>query len=172
MVEKIQHHPQTKQQIKNALYSHLYSTVNRHFRHRLDTLIVRNTLTGGHSHKSFVYKNNMYSCDQTAPPKKMNRLQPEYHPEMDTYLLEVKQLNEEEIPYVIGFINQVLNSTNELSDYYRLLPEAVHGPIREIIASCPCHTTSLPEEAAASLRDNNKKSITMMRKRMVINLLI
>lgn len=172
MSEQLQHDPRTKQQIKDVLYEHLYRQVEKQFKHRLDSLIVKNAVLGGCSHKSFMYKNVLYSCDTDALPRKMNRLINALQPAMNEYIKDVKQLNEKELPYVLGFINQVLNSSNELHDYLRLLPQAVHHPMMALINTCPCRGQKLPEEAVVLLQSKNQASIKMMKARMVTNLLI
>ena len=172
MTEQLQHDPRTKMQIKEALYAFLYSPIEKSFKQRIDTLIVKNTLMSGYSHKSFMYKNVLYNCDTDALPRKMNRLHANLVQEMNDYLRDLKALNESEMPYVLGYINQVLNSSNDLCDYLRLLPEAVHGSIQHLIAFCPCKSQKLPEEVVSVLQDKNATSINMMKKRMVTNLLL
>lgn len=172
MAEQLQHDPRTKQQIKNALYAHLYTPVEEDFKRRLDALIVRNAVVSGYSHRSFMYKNVLYNCDSQPLPRKMNRLALALQPEMNDYLKELKHLNEKEVPYVLGYITQVLNSSNDLCDYYRLLPESVHASVRQLLDSCPCKSKKLPDEAVTLLQDKNKHSIELMKTRMVTNLLI
>jgi HD superfamily phosphohydrolase YqeK len=109
MADQLQHDPNTKQKIKDALYLHLYATVEKQFKQRLDQIIVRNAAVCGYSHQSFMYKNVLYNCDATAVPRKMNRLTPALQPAMNDLLKEMKQINDKEVPYVIGYINQVLN---------------------------------------------------------------
>lgn len=172
MTEQLQHDPRTKMQIKEALYAFLYSPIEKSFKQRIDTLIVKNTLMSGYSHKSFMYKNTLYNIDTAALPRKMNRLHINLQGPMNDYLRDLKALNESEMPYVLGYINQVLNSSNDLCDYLRLLPEAVHGSIQHLIAFCPCKSQKLPEEVVSVLQDKNATSINMMKKRMVTNLLL
>jgi hypothetical protein len=172
MSEHLQHDPKTKSQIKDILYGLLYAPVQQQFKQRLDAIIVHNTVVGGYTHKSFMYRNVLYSCDSTAAPRKMNRLMPAVMLDMADYLKDLKQLNEKEVPYVLGYINQVLNSTNNLSDYLRLLPEAVHGPLKAFIVTCPCHTQTLHADTVAMLQAKNEDSINLIKTRMVTNLII
>ena len=171
-MDSLQHDPRTKQQIKEALYDFLYTPVEKQFKLRLDTLIIQNTLLGGHRHKSFSYKGVTYNCDVTHPPRKMNRLLPQLQPAMDEYLNELKLLNETELPFVIGFINQVLNASNDLGDYLRLLPESVHFPVERLLATCPCKMQNLSEETVAEFRKKNEASLQLMKQRLAINLII
>lgn len=169
--ERLHHDPRTKLQIKEALFDFLYAPVKLQFKQRLDALIVKNTLLGGYSHKSFMHKNVLYNCDTAPLPRKMNRLVPALTNDMADYLRDAKQLDEKEIPYVIGYINQVLNSSNDLCDYYRLLPESVHAPLQQLINTCPCKARRLSDEVVALLQDKNQHTIDLMRQRMVINLI-
>lgn len=172
MTESLQHDPRTKKQIKDTLDGFLYDPVRRQFKQRLDQIIVRNAVTGGYAHKSFMYKNVLYNCDSDPLPRKMNRLVPALQLDMNDYLKDIKHLNEKEVPYVIGYINQVLNASNNLNDYLRLLPEAVHMPLTDLIATCPCQARQLHSDAVAMLQEKNQSSINLMKNRMVTNLII
>src|SRR4030095_9987488 len=171
-MEQLQHDPRSKQQIKDALYAFLYEPVQKQFKSRIDILITRNTLLGGYSHKSFIHKGVLYNSDSTPPPLKKNRLLPQLRVLMDEYLKDLEFLNSHELPYVLGFINQVLNASNDLKDYLRLLPESVHYPIEQLMATCPCKTVQLTEERVVQLKEKNKKPINLMKQRLVNNLLI
>jgi hypothetical protein len=171
-MSSLEHDPRTKQQIKDALYAFIYDPVEKQFKSRLDTLIIRNTIMGGHSHRHFTYKGELYCCDSTPMPFRKNRLQALLRPEMDSYLLERHQLNTEELPYVLGFINQVLNSSCDLTDYLRVFPEAIHYPLTQLISTCPCRKTSLGEGRVETLKAKNEEPISLMKQRLVMNLLI
>jgi len=171
-MEPLQYDPRTKQQIKDTLYEFLYSPVESQFKTRLDTLIIRNTLLGGYGHKSFHYKGVLYSCDADPNPRKWNRLLSELRPQMDEYLRDVQKLNDQELPYVLGYINRVLNASKFLGDHLKLLPECVHRPLEKIIATCPCQGEELTEEMTAELLQQNKASIELIKQRMVTNLII
>ena len=172
MEQQLQYDPRTKQQIKDALYDFLYTPVQNQFKLRLDTIIIRNTILAGHGHKSFNYKGEHYNCDTGPMPRVWNRLLPQMRPQMDDYLRELKELNELELPYVVGYINKVLNASSEFGDYLQLLPESTHRPIEQMISTCSCHNRQLSEEQVNDLRNQNTTSISMMKARMVKNLLI
>lgn len=172
MSEVLQHDPRTKLQIKELLYAFLYEPVERQFEQRLHTLITRNAVITGASHQSFSYKGNLYSNDPAPIPRKLNRLVPQLYADMDAYLADLKQLNDREVPYVMGFINQVLNASNDLHDYLRLLPSSVHQPIQALIDSCPCRTKKLTDEQVQEMQTRNQQSIDLVKQRMVTNLLI
>lgn len=171
-MDYLEHDPRTKMQIKDALYSFLYGPVQKQFKDRIDTLIIRNTIAGGYAHKHFVYKGVLYTSDVTPPPTRKNRLQPQLRVPMEEYLVDLQQLNNHELPYVLGFINQVLNASSDLTDYMRVLPESIHYPLIHLAATCPCRTTSLAEERVTSLQTRNQMSIDLIKRRLVTNLLI
>lgn len=172
-MESLQHDPRTKQQIKDCLFEYLYGKVKEQFQSRLDAIILKNaSITGAH-HLSFSYKGTLYATPGQGPaPRKMNRLSLVLVPYMDTYLADLKLLNQDEIPYVLGFITKVLNSSNDLHDYLLVLPSSVHPPIQGLIASCPCRTVKLQPEQILKLQEENSRSIALMKQRMVINLII
>lgn len=167
-----QHDPRTKSQIKEALYAHLYEPVQRQFKTRIDTLIARNSIAGGFSHRHFVYKGTLYNAENTPPPLKKNRLLPQLHAAMDEYLADMASLNQNELPYVLGFINQVLNSSNAIQDYMSVFPESVHRPLRNLIDTCPCKTPQLSQDRIAQLVERNAAPISMIKQRLVTNLII
>lgn len=171
-METLQHDPRTKQQIKDTLYTFLYEPVQKQFKHRLNHLIQRNTMMLGASHQSFTYKGNLYTYDVAPPPRKLNRLNPKLIPDMDAYLIDLKQFNDKEIPYVVGFINQVLNASNYLHDYLRVLPQSLHPPIQKLIDSCPYRTKKLTDTEVQEIQAKNQRYIDLVKSRMVMNLLI
>jgi hypothetical protein len=172
MEETLQHDPKTKHQIKDMLYKHLYGVVENKLKKDIDSLILKNCTVMSYSHKSFIYKGVYYSSEDTLPPRKMNKLASALIPEMDNYIKALEELNNKEIPYVLGFINQTLNATNELHDYLRILPSSVHQPIRDFIASCHCRNKKLTEEEVLLIQQKNQQSIALMKQRMAMNLLI
>lgn len=171
-METLQHDPRTKQQIKDMLYAFLYEPVQRQFKQRLDTLIKRNTAINGASHLSFTYRGHLYTCDIAPPPRKLNRLNPQLVPDMDAYLADVKQLNDKEVPYVLGFINAVLNASNDLHDYLRVFPQSLHPPIQKLIDSCPCRTKKLTDAEVREMQAKHQQYIDLAKQRLVTNLLI
>lgn len=172
MDEHLLHDPRTKQQIKDLLYNFLYAPVLKQFNMRLQDIISKNAVMLGSSSLAFSYKGCTYTNEDGPLPRKLDRLNSKLHPFMDDYLKNIKELNNHELPYVLGFIRQVLNSSNSLQDYLLVLPSAVHHPIQTLIDSCPCKTIKLTPEGINNLQIQNQESIIMMKRRMVQNLLI
>lgn len=170
---QVQHDPKIKTQIKDALYQFLYEPIQKQFQDQLERIAVQNSIINRCSHNSFMYRNVLYNCDpQTPLPRKMNRLHPKLHATMNEYLRETSAINEQEMPYVLGYINQVLNSSNYFQDYLRLFPHVVHGLLHQLIQSCPCRSPSLPDETVKLLQQKNRSAIELMKQRMVTNLLL
>lgn len=171
-MESLQHDPRIKQQIKDVLYEFLYEPVQKQAKTKLDTIIQQNCVALNSPHESFIYQGVVYSTNNGKLPRKMNRLVPQLHPQMEDYLNDMKQLNEYELPYVLGFVNQVLNSSNDLHDYLRVLPASVHQPIQDLIATCPCRTIKLPQDKVETLQQKNELPIQLMKKRLLLNVLM
>ena len=175
---ELQHDPKTKQQIKETLYTLLYRPVLASCEKKLKSIIERNAKVQNAEHPSFTYRGEVYvpaDCI-TAPPMRLATLATQLRPEMDAYLKEVAYLNSHELPYVLGYINQVLNASNALPDYVRLLPDSLHHPIQKLIAACPRKATmqnaKLEQEDVEIIRSRNTVSIELMRKRLALNLLL
>lgn len=171
-MDRLEHDPRTKQQVKDALYEFVYAPVQRQFKARLDAIIIKNTLMGGYGHRHFIYRGEVYNIEETPPPVRKNRLQPALRVPMEEYLADVTELNQHELPYVLNFITQVLNSSCDLNDYMRVLPESVHYPLNQLASTCPCRSTTLAEDKVAHLMAKNQEPINMIKRRLVTNLLI
>lgn len=172
MDNHLQHDPRTKQQIKDILFAFLYSPIEQHFKKQLAVIIAKNSTLLNTGHQFFNYKGVVYSVQAPSVVKRLIRLSPSLYIEMDNYIKETKQLNNHELPYVLGFINQVLNSSNNLQDYLKVLPESIHSPIEQLIATCPCRVLSMDTEHINHLKTKNQASIDMIKQRMLTNLLI
>ena len=163
----------TKAQIKKSLLEFLYEPVERHFKRRLDTIIIRNTILGGYAEKTFHYKGQQYHCEEgRLAPRAWNKLDTSLRADMDEYLKDVREIEERETPFVTGFITKVLNSSNAFGDYLRLLPDSAHQPLRAFMQACPCQTKTLSDARIEEILEQNKNTIVMMKTRMVTNLLL
>ena len=171
-MEPLQHDPKTKQQIKDMLYGFIYTPVQKQFANGLAVIVNKNTTMLGAKHNSFIYKGEVYSCDIAPTPRIMNKLVPLLIPVMNQYLADLKELNTKELPYVLGYINKVLNSSNDLCDYLRVLPQALHAPIERYIATYPCRANHLTDKAVLELVSTNQEPINLIKQRLVTNLLI
>lgn len=172
MDEAIVYDPKVKQTIRDLIFNHLYKPLKEQFQKQLEFIVKKNSVLIGATHRSFVYKGEHYVCDRGARPRIANKLHPSLYQSMEDYLQGLKKLNTEEIPYVLSFITQTLNASNNLHDYLRVFPESIHQPIRKLIDSCPCRAKTLTEKEVADLQAKNQKEIEMMKTRMVSNLLI
>lgn len=165
--------PRTKAQIKDALIEFLYKPVEVSMKRRIDELIIANTRAGKYSYKSFHYKGNQYHCEEGLPPRNWNKLLPQFKNQMDEWLADFKRVEELERPFIFGFLNQVLNSSNHLADYYALLPESAHQPIKAMKIDNPLYPYPfMDKDRVDQLIAKNAVPIQMMKSRMVTNLLL
>lgn len=171
---ELQHDPRTKQQIKDLLYETLYAPVLRSFKDRLRDLIYRNVQLTGSTHPSFIFRGEIFRDEDAKQPlpRRVAPLHASLRSEMETYISENSYINTHELPYVIGYINQVLNASDDLPDYLRLFPTSVHQPIVKMIASCACRTTKLDQSEVEDLRAKNAVPIQLMKQRLALNLLL
>ena len=172
MSDPLQYDPRTKMQVKELLYQTLYAPVDKHFKKRIDALITKNSSLVNSPHRSFVYRGELYTLENSKPPVKFNRLVPELKPLMEAYLKDIKVLNEHELPYVMNYFNQVLNSSDSLKDYLHTLPTYLHPALNKLITTCPCRACTLSEDSIEALNTKNSESISLMGQRMAKNLIL
>ena len=169
---ELHHDPRIKQELKDLLYAYLYNPVKEKHGRKLGELITRNSALLNSPYESFMFRSVVYKkTEGTLVPRKVNNLHAALRDEMVAYLKEVEEINQREVPYVLGYINQVLNSSNDAHDYLRLFPDVLHRPIQRVIYSCACSTTKLTDEEVEAIRLKNEVSIQMVKKRMVLNLI-
>lgn len=144
----LEHNPRTKGQIKELLMKELYEPVLERQAKQLKDIIQTNCKITGTSHPSLIYRGNVYVVEGSAGsmPRQISTLAPALRPNMDDYLKETGYLNGYELPFVLGYINQVLNLSEDLPDYLHLLPSTLHKPILKLIATCPCRHSKLDQE--------------------------
>ena len=171
MDDHLIHDPRTKLQIKDAIYNFLYQSIEKSFSKRLEDIISKNSVLCGNSEKSLTYKGEVYCVSTEVPPRKVNRLVKQLAPVMDNYLSELKHLNSYELPYVMGFISQVLNASNHLPDYLKVFPQSIHQPIEELVLTCPCRANRLTQSNVEELQNKNQVPINLLKQRMVLNLI-
>ena len=164
----LQNDPRTKQMIKDMLYSHIYDPVEYRLHEKLKLIMGKNRLLNHHDMDYFSYKAKVYSLDGTLI-RSAPKLDPSLYGEMQEYLKELNELNRVEIPYVLNFINQALNASNDLRDYLKILPECLHKPIQELIDAHECRTERLTAEEVGAFKERNAQSILMVKKRLMLN---
>lgn len=169
----LEHNPRTKIQVRELLYDTLYRPVQARFTARLNKIIDLNCNIQKSSHPSFTYRGHTYTKEgiNTPPPRRLAVLADTLKAEMDDYLTETTYLNSHELPFVVGYINQVLNISEDFPDYLKLLPEAIHRPLIELMATCPCKTSQLTQEAIDAMKETNRVSISLMKQRIVLNMI-
>lgn len=160
----------TKQRIQNNIFDLLNNSWLIRLKKQLDTIIIKNAIKCGYTHKSFYYKNKVYQCDDTFFPRNTNRLSKELEPAFYEYLEELKKLDDEHI-IINAYIIQVLNISNDRDDYMYLLPEALHNSICKEIPAYPDKSTSLLSPATRPLLKKNLIPIQLIKARLVMNLI-
>lgn len=172
--KELKHAAKTKTQIRDVLHHYLYRPVLLKLERELDAIIVANNQIIRSSYECFMYRNELYkkSTFKGLPPRPSNRLDKSLFERMDKYIDTVGDLNQYEMPYVMGFVNQVLNSSDDLMDYLRVFPKLLHSPLQEMIDSCPCKNTKLAPETVADMQHRNHENIELIKQRLAYNLLL
>lgn len=169
---KAHYNPQMKGAIRSAIHEFLYGPVREYYQRELHELIDNNEQISQGVNEIFVYRGIRYAKKQFRfAPKHIPRLDPVLHERMDMYLAETKELNDVEVPLVMGYIQNVLNSSDQLQDYLVLFPSALHPPIQKVIDHCNCRGTTVSLATAQTMIHTHAKSFDYIKQRMVFNLL-
>jgi len=158
--------------LRNDIHFILYDPIYKQLTVQINALILKNTVSCGYSHLSFKFNNRLYECDKTKAPRKTNHLTLSLYPAMYAYLDIVTQLDKKELPIVMGYINQVLNISNDPDDYAYLLPETFISLIYNRIPRYPDKSDKLLSPLTITLRNKNQVALDMIKQRLVSNLLI
>lgn len=165
--------PRTKKRIRQELHEELYGPINRELENELASIIRKNSIACGNDQQCFKYKGEVYAQNTIKLiPRPVNWLKPQFFTDMESYLDEKNTLEKDELPYVIGYINQVLNSSDSFQDYYKLFPDSIHHVLKRIQAQCPCRNDTLKLEQIDRIQRQNIHSVNLMRKRLTINVLL
>lgn len=161
-----------KFQIKKELRDALYGPIEARFDQRLLQLIGKNTELGKYVHRSFTYKEKSYIWDEPPLPIPMNRLVPALKGEMDSYLVERKETMDIEAAYTVGYITKVLNYSNSVEDYKRLLPECLHKRLNYIDIGGLWLPATISMEDAEAFKNQHSSTLDLIAQRMALNLLL
>jgi len=173
-----EHPMHMKNNIKLDMTEIIYSHIQKQFKDRLQSIYKANVVITKRNYPAFTYKGTYYTIYGTglSPAKTRGfKLDESLHPIMDEWLIDTDKVTEEEMPYVQGYISQVLNSSKYLPDYLLFLPEVLHEPVirrMEIYAKKDIgKETKLQPWVIAKILEDNKDTIALMKQRMVLNLI-
>lgn len=163
--------PRTKQAIKLNLEDVMYANTARRELNKLQNISTKNMALMAHPHNSFSYKGEYYNFEQVPLRYKNQRLMVELQPAMDKWLADKKHLELTEKPFVIGFFNKVLNSTNSIDDYFALLPDWMHRAIRSLpLTPESMLPRELDDDQVAAFKVTHADWLLMLKKRMILDL--
>lgn len=167
-----------KSRIRQKIVDSLYWRVSEKQKKRLIQLTEANNRLLASGQQGFMYKGTWYSAhmkrvNRLTMPRSKNRLHPRLHPEMEEYLNGLAQIEDEETPYVLGYITKVLNASETTTDLYLLLPEALHKPIQESEGLYADRSHAFNEKTATAFMEDpiNKKGLDLLKTRLMLNLL-
>jgi hypothetical protein len=168
----VERDPMMKVNVRNAIFALLYVPAENLMYERIKDIIAKNTLKIGASHQSFMYKAENYTVDSNRVlPRPRNQLHPSLEESMQKYLVEAKELAEEK-PAVLQFITRVLNTSDHPEDWRKLLIEALHQPVNQLLSSQSFKGEKrLTDEQVADFIDRNKEYTSMCKRRLVLNLI-
>lgn len=166
------HNPRLKSQMKKLILAILYEPYELGRRKVLNEIIQRNCVLQKISLDMFTYKGSYFSYSPIPTRLPKPKLHPDLHVKMDAWLAEEQSMSLIERPYIDGYVTSVLNSSNEVGDWLRLLPDSIQGSIRTLLLGNVTYPTDLPDEEIIRILEVNSLSIQLMKERMARNLLL
>lgn len=166
--------PLMKKKTHEHLMEFLYADQRQNQRESIKAIINKNSALLASSHRSFIYKNELYVYDDHEKvPRIKNRLQRALVPKMEEWLEEQEQLEADEAFYVSAFLRRVFNVSNNLHDHLALLPDSLQRPVRELWHINPeDEKPNLSPEFIASFKEEHQQDIQILNKRLMKNLLL
>lgn len=163
--------PHLKQDILSMISEHIYSGPYQRLNKRLEEIITKNTAMIGSGDLVLSYKGECYSCQGVRRTElKTNRLLPALRSYMDEWIADHSKLIEEN-RLVNTFLASVLNTSNNVSDYLRILPDCIH-PALQPYARHSNVQPPLTEEQVEAIKAKNQKAVDLIKQRLLLNLIV
>lgn len=163
--------PTLKLAIKRNIETYLYKEPLAKLRAELELLITSNDALSNTCTYLFTYRGKRYKWYDTVPLKYGTPLlHPSLHERMDAYIQSMKYLTDYEVPLTMGYVQNVLNTSDRVHDYLHLLPSALH-PAIESLAKEVCGSKVLTFDDAEKMVKTHEKSIDLIKERLMLNLL-
>jgi hypothetical protein len=163
--------PRLRTVIKEQLFVTMYDTINQRLYKKINHLIEQNAIACNYIHRSFVFRNQLYQNDPAPPPRPSNRLHPTLLPIMASYIDEFNALNDEEIPFIQGYLARVLNAFKNLEDCLEFLPDTLKPVLLGFIAQYPTTSPRVSPDVLAKFKLENDQYLDKFKQYMVMNLI-
>lgn len=171
-MEPILKDPRMKARIMNAMLNMLYARpLNRLAETRL-RLVQRNDFAHGNGISGFCFKGEYYRDNRNVRRTiQVNRLMPELHAEMLEYLTEVSEEIPSEEIRTKGYIQKMLNASDNPADFMRLFPECLLPPVEKENRIHGSSLGLLSEPNIVLLLKETEEAKNIAMQRMVKNML-
>jgi hypothetical protein len=161
-----------KLRVKQAIEHHLYGVFDDKLKTRLHDIIDQNNALTQNAAESFMYKGIRYVKDGwKVHPSRIKRLHPQLDPFMDQWLLDLASINDYERPVVMGYVQNVLNSAKQASEYLVLFPTALCEPFKEQLGLLCEDYNHVSIDQAESLVPTHEAAYTLLKTRLMMNML-
>ena len=159
----------------------LYGQEDQAAKQELDSIIIENCLLQQHSFHGFHYYFKWYDLSlfngQTPNTPRKGVHIPLSHTlrdRMDAWIANRKRVMTEERNIVAAYITAVMNTSDSAYDWLRMLPEAVHAPIKNainwfLIMDFP---SELTDEQVETFLTKQERFLNVLKGRLALNLFI
>lgn len=166
-------HPAARLTLLEDIQATLYVKTRKRITKVLEDLIRDNSAECGNDQKVMSHLGQIYLRGK-RPTEKLNAPINMVHKllkqRMDTYLLSVEKVNQEE-SFTLGYIRKLMAQTSHADDLYKLLPSSLHSNLSKFDRLFFSGDGKLSEQSIISFQKDNNKYIRMVKARLAYNLL-
>lgn len=144
-------------------------------RKRLYALGDHNGQLVGNQQRCFLYRGEMFAVEcypKGKVPRPINWLRPELHADMQRLQDEKHEIENLEMPYVLGYLQRVMQVARTQRDYLALIPNVLHAPIKKHATAFANYLEDLPDTEVAAFLQDNDRYLGKLKERMTFNLLL
>lgn len=158
--------------VMQLLESVIYTPLETQSQKELEEIAIAHSTAKNQQITYFDYKGERYQFNFIKGQRcLLSTLLAPLQPRMDVWLKHKKEVLDTEKVYVMGLFRKVLNSSESIQDYKRLLPECTHAVLNEARVTYYDLPPTLSDEFVKQFWIENEASITQLKTRMMFNIL-
>ena len=163
-----------KLMLRQKIINFIYDKPFNKLREEKDRIILKNSELYGNNQIAVTFRGEMHTLYghviNQAMHRPVNSLKPELLEDMCNCLNDWNDLHKREIPIINNFLGSVLALSEAPGDYYKILPSAIHEPIKTYFSEfLEVHPAKLTQDQVDTILAVNATGMDMLKKRLLIN---
>lgn len=167
---EISQDPRLKITVKNTVLAAIYTPYHTRRRKLFEGIMLRNMTLVQTPYECFRFRGKVYGKEYAG-----NFVRPKLHPdltiEMDELTREHDKVMKTEQPLVGGFITAMLNASDSLHDWVRILPPALHSALTLVNPTGTSPPMKLSDQEVVTFLAKHNDSLQKLKQRLATNLI-